>query len=158
MVAPSSSIPFTLKRSNREIPSDFSHSNFQPYLQPSNPQAQFGCPHARKANSRDAGTGGPPGNSSYTNLATDETITRDAGGNIPDENISKDSNEPGFFDMLWFWWNLFSSSSSSSSSFDQSQYHITTIPPGTLSMANTGQPNSGGSQFFINVCYHIARA
>ena len=23
--------------------------------------------------------------------------------------------------------------------------------PGTLSMANTGQPNSGGSQFFINV-------
>ena len=23
--------------------------------------------------------------------------------------------------------------------------------PGTLSMANTGQPNSGGSQFFMNV-------
>ena len=23
--------------------------------------------------------------------------------------------------------------------------------PGTLSMANTGQPNSGGSQFFLNV-------
>merc|ERR1712151_881569 len=41
---------------------------------------------------------------------------RDAGGNIPDENIDKSSNEPG-----------------------------------TLSMANTGRPNSGGSQFFINV-------
>ena len=26
-----------------------------------------------------------------------------------------------------------------------------TNAPGTLSMANTGQPNSGGSQFFINV-------
>merc|ERR1711924_253918 len=41
---------------------------------------------------------------------------RSNGGNIQDENISRDSNEPG-----------------------------------TLSMANTGQPNSGGSQFFINV-------
>jgi len=26
--------------------------------------------------------------------------------------------------------------------------------PGTLSMANTGQPNSGGSQFFINVSHN----
>merc|ERR1712060_245477 len=42
--------------------------------------------------------------------------SRSRGGNIPDENISRDSNEPG-----------------------------------TLSMANPGQPNSGGSQFFINV-------
>ena len=25
------------------------------------------------------------------------------------------------------------------------------LPPGTLSMANTGSPNSGGSQFFMNV-------
>ena len=24
--------------------------------------------------------------------------------------------------------------------------------PGTLSMANTGRPDSGGSQFFINTC------
>ena len=41
---------------------------------------------------------------------------RSNGGNIMDENISKDSNAPG-----------------------------------TLSMANTGQANSGGSQFFLNV-------
>merc|ERR1719498_2226965 len=41
---------------------------------------------------------------------------RSNGGNIKDENISKDSNLPG-----------------------------------TLSMANTGAPNSGGSQFFLNV-------
>ena len=27
----------------------------------------------------------------------------------------------------------------------------TSNAPGTLSMANTGQPNSGGSQFFVNV-------
>ena len=27
----------------------------------------------------------------------------------------------------------------------------TSNKPGTLSMANTGQPNSGGSQFFLNV-------
>ena len=27
----------------------------------------------------------------------------------------------------------------------------TSNSPGTLSMANTGQPNSGGSQFFMNV-------
>merc|ERR1712187_973021 len=40
------------------------------------------------------------------------------GGNIMDENISRDSNEPG-----------------------------------TLSMANTGQPNSGGSQLFMNVVH-----
>merc|ERR1719352_1182277 len=42
--------------------------------------------------------------------------SRSNGGNIKDEKISKDSNEPG-----------------------------------TLSMANTGSPNTGGSQFFINV-------
>merc|ERR1712151_1347034 len=29
-----------------------------------------------------------------------------------------------------------------------------TNEPGTLSMANTGQPNSGGSQFFINVAHN----
>lgn len=29
-----------------------------------------------------------------------------------------------------------------------------TNAPGTLSMANTGQPNSGGSQFFINVAHN----
>merc|ERR1711879_276368 len=50
------------------------------------------------------------------NLKTGATERRSNGGNIKDENISRDSNAPG-----------------------------------TLSMANTGQPNSGGSQFFINV-------
>merc|ERR1712187_263787 len=44
------------------------------------------------------------------------TERRTGGGNIQDENISRDSNKPG-----------------------------------TLSMANTGSPNSGGSQFFMNV-------
>merc|ERR1711881_165216 len=53
------------------------------------------------------------------NLKTGAMEKRTNGGNIQDENISKDSNEPG-----------------------------------TLSMANTGQPNSGGSQFFINVVHN----
>eukprot|EP00930_Biecheleria_cincta_P069687 TRINITY_DN57398_c0_g1_i1.p1 TRINITY_DN57398_c0_g1~~TRINITY_DN57398_c0_g1_i1.p1 ORF type:complete len:224 (+),score=31.87 TRINITY_DN57398_c0_g1_i1:61-732(+) len=79
---------------------------------------QFGCPHAKDPKSRRAGTGGPP-DGTFTNLKTGEKETRSNGGNIKDELISKDSNEPG-----------------------------------TLSMANTGRPNSGGSQFFINVVHN----
>jgi cyclophilin family peptidyl-prolyl cis-trans isomerase len=30
----------------------------------------------------------------------------------------------------------------------------TSNEPGTLSMANTGQPNSGGSQFFVNTVHN----
>merc|ERR1712113_882046 len=44
---------------------------------------------------------------------------RSNGGNIKDENISRDSNVAG-----------------------------------SLSMANTGRPNSGGSQFFLNVAHN----
>ena len=78
---------------------------------------QFGCPHAKNPKSPNAGTGNPPGGSSFN--CNGKTITRDRGGNIPDELIDKTSNEPG-----------------------------------TLSMANTGQPNSGGSQFFINTVHN----
>jgi cyclophilin family peptidyl-prolyl cis-trans isomerase len=77
---------------------------------------QFGCPNAKDPTSMRAGTGGPAGSTTFTNLATGETITRNGGGCIPDELTAKISNEIG-----------------------------------TLSMANTGQPNTGGSQFFINV-------
>merc|ERR1711959_222619 len=52
-------------------------------------------------------------------MGTGGMETRSNGGNIKDELISRDSNEPG-----------------------------------TLSMANTGSPNSGGSQFFINVVHN----
>merc|ERR1711972_227752 len=76
---------------------------------------QFGCPHAKDPNSRRAGTGGPP-DGTFKNLKTGETEQRFNGGNIKDENISRDTNAPG-----------------------------------TLSMANCGQPNTGGSQFFMNV-------
>merc|ERR1712137_449983 len=76
---------------------------------------QFGCPHSKDPFSRLSGTGGPP-SGTFTNLATGAPVQRTYGGNIPDENISRDTNAPG-----------------------------------TLSMANTGRPNSGGSQFFINV-------
>merc|ERR1711934_1165342 len=76
---------------------------------------QFGCPHSKDPKSRRSGTGGPP-DGTFKNLKTGASEGRTNGGNIQDENISKDSNTPG-----------------------------------TLSMANTGRPNSGGSQFFINV-------
>ena len=32
--------------------------------------------------------------------------------------------------------------------------HKLSNEPGTLSMANTGRPNSGGAQFFINTVHH----
>merc|ERR1719436_628471 len=76
---------------------------------------QFGCPHAKDPSSRRSGTGGPK-DGTFKNLKTGGTERRSNGGNIKDENISRDSNRPG-----------------------------------TLSMANTGSPNSGGSQFFMNV-------
>ena len=82
---------------------------------------QFGCPHAKDANSSQAGTGGPAPGSTYT--CNGQTIKRNAGGSIPDEfrqaGCPKISNEPF-----------------------------------TLSMANTGQPDSGGSQFFINTVHN----
>merc|ERR1719491_2477351 len=76
---------------------------------------QFGCPNAKDPKSRRAGTGGPL-DGSFKNLRTGGTERRSNGGNIRDENISKDTNASG-----------------------------------TLSMANTGSPNTGGSQFFMNV-------
>ena len=77
--------------------------------------AQFGCPNAKDPNSRAAGTGGPA-DGEFKNIKTGAMEKRSNGGNIKDENISRDTNDVG-----------------------------------TLSMANTGSPNSGGSQFFINV-------
>merc|ERR1719163_169689 len=76
---------------------------------------QFGCPHSKDPKSRRAGTGGPA-DGTFKNLKTGATERRFNGGNIQDENISKDTNAPG-----------------------------------TLSMANCGEPNTGGSQFFLNV-------
>ena len=40
-----------------------------------------------------SGTGGPKPGSKFKNLKTGEGLSRNKGGNIPDENISKDSNE-----------------------------------------------------------------
>ena len=55
---------------------------------------QFGCPHSRDPNSNRVGTGGPP-DGAFKNLATGEIERRFNGGNIKDENISKDSNVKG---------------------------------------------------------------
>ena len=79
------------------------------------PFHRFGCPNSKDPKSPRAGQGGPP-DGKFINLKTGDVETRTNGGNIQDENISKDSNDVG-----------------------------------TLSMANTGRPNSGGSQFFLNV-------
>jgi cyclophilin family peptidyl-prolyl cis-trans isomerase len=76
---------------------------------------QFGCPHSKDPVSRRSGTGGPP-DGQFKNLKTGAMEPRFNGGNIKDENISRDSNKPG-----------------------------------TLSMANCGSPNTGGSQLFMNV-------
>jgi len=80
---------------------------------------QFGCPFSKDPKSKRAGTGGPDPGSQFVNLGDNKTISRDKGGNIPDELTQKLTNEPG-----------------------------------TFSMANTGEPNSGGSQFFINVAHN----
>merc|ERR1719407_390795 len=77
--------------------------------------AQFGCPNAKNPKSSAAGTGGPS-DGQFKNLKTGAMEKRFGGGNIQDENISRDTNAPG-----------------------------------TLSMANTGSANTGGSQFFLNV-------
>jgi len=79
---------------------------------------QFGCPNAKDPKSQKAGQSGPP-DGTFKNLKTGGTERRSNGGNIQDENISKDTNAPG-----------------------------------SLSMANTGRPNSGGSQFFMNVAHN----
>mmetsp|Transcript_100053 Transcript_100053/g.260931 ORF Transcript_100053/g.260931 Transcript_100053/m.260931 type:complete len:220 (+) Transcript_100053:88-747(+) len=79
---------------------------------------QFGCPNAKDPKASNAGQGGPK-DGTFKNLVTGKKEKRKNGGNIDDEHISKDSNEPG-----------------------------------TLSMANTGRPNSGGSQFFVNVAHN----
>jgi len=79
---------------------------------------QFGCPFSKDPASQRAGTGGPPPNSAFA-VQGQGTLTRDRGGNIPDEFTCQITNAPG-----------------------------------TLSMANTGAPNSGGSQFFINTVHN----
>ncbi|CAK0847017.1 unnamed protein product [Prorocentrum cordatum] len=61
--------------------------------------AQFGCPNAKDATSPRAGTGGPAPQTKYTNLADGSTVTRNAGGCIPDELTEKLSNEPGTLSM-----------------------------------------------------------
>lgn len=76
---------------------------------------QFGCPYSKDPKSLSAGTGGPAPNSKFINLANHTEVSRNSGGNIPDEC-------PGMSNEV-----------------------------GTLSMANTGAPQTGGSQFFINV-------
>ena len=91
-----------------------SHRPADRTLQRSNPE----CPKDRP------GMGGPAADSTFTNEATGEAVTRAESkrpngssiGVIPDERVARISNVPG-----------------------------------TVAMATTGGPNSSGSQFFFNV-------
>mmetsp|Transcript_56928 Transcript_56928/g.133742 ORF Transcript_56928/g.133742 Transcript_56928/m.133742 type:complete len:259 (-) Transcript_56928:26-802(-) len=76
---------------------------------------QFGCPYSKDMSSQWVGRGGPE-EKPFKNLITGKDVERLETGNIEDEFLTHDGNEPG-----------------------------------TLSMANAGVKNSGGSQFFINV-------
>lgn len=59
---------------------------------------QFGCPFSKDPNSARAGTGGPQGGSAFS-LPDGSTVTRDGGGNIPDEFIGEISNDVGTISM-----------------------------------------------------------
>ena len=101
---------------------------------------QFGCPLSKDPTSSRAGTGGPEGGTSFT-TADGTTIKRNGGGNIPDELTAKISNEPG----------TPRSRLQPPSTYGYSLRHLRLQPrlhtvAGTLSMANTGAPDSGGSQ------------
>merc|ERR1719194_250685 len=54
---------------------------------------QFGCPYSKDPKSSRAGTGGPP-DGTFKNLKTGAIEKRSGGGNIKDENISRDTNAP----------------------------------------------------------------
>jgi len=53
---------------------------------------QFGCPHSRDPDHPAAGTGGPQGGTSFTIWGTDQVVTRDANGKIPDEHTARIPN------------------------------------------------------------------
>lgn len=179
------------------------------------PQNQFGCPHSKDPNSRRAGTGGPPGGSTYE-VPGRGTVTRTADGSIPDEfrdsSCPRLSNEPGTLSMVSASYpKVFMKHTPShthqcnfhflsKSKVSLSTWQKSVIPKNfnhvLMSMsrkdfvgdsscvacgcdasrtllesfliknlisiksssffyqANTGQPNSGGSQFFINVAHN----
>lgn len=103
---------------------------------------QFGCPHAKDPNSGRAGTGGPDPDSTFTVVGTGEVITRTR-GNIPDELHDSKCRRPRTAGA-----RLTKCRSVGAVATETSN------EPGTLSMANTGAPNSGGSQFFINTVHN----
>eukprot|EP00668_Euglena_longa_P011400 GGOE01013801.1.p1 GENE.GGOE01013801.1~~GGOE01013801.1.p1 ORF type:complete len:248 (+),score=69.72 GGOE01013801.1:35-745(+) len=62
--------------------------------------AQFGCPYSRHTDRmQNAGVGAPEEDSEFKNLVTNETLTRDEEGQIPDEFTAKISNKSGTLAM-----------------------------------------------------------
>lgn len=101
---------------------------------------QFGCPLTRNDPFADAaGTGGPDPHSTFVVAATAATPTATGASSSSNATASKEytrNGEGGIPDELTT---------------------RLTNGPGTLSMANTGAPESGGSQIFINVAGAYSR-
>ena len=110
---------------------------------------QFGCPFSKDPKSSRAGTGGPP-DGTFKNLVSGGTETRSNGGNIKDECAAPAVPLAALQSAC-----LPQAISLASAAIPGRRYAAKiSNEPGTLSMANTGQPNSGGSQFFMNTVHN----
>ena len=110
---------------------------------------QFGCPFSKDPKSSRAGTGGPP-DGTFKNLVSGGTETRSNGGNIKDECAAPAVPLAALQSAC-----LPQANSLASAAIPGRRYAAKiSNEPGTLSMANTGQPNSGGSQFFMNTVHN----
>ena len=110
---------------------------------------QFGCPYSKDPKSQRAGTGGPP-DGTFKNLVSGATETRSNGGNIKDECAAPAVPLAALQSA-----SLPQSIPLASAAIPGRRYAAKiSNEPGTLSMANTGSPNSGGSQFFMNTVHN----
>ena len=110
---------------------------------------QFGCPYARDPQSPKSGTGGPPPGSSF--VACDgKHYSRNNDGECGMEWLLLFFVERPLNNNVHLNDNIFCSLGGIPDEMGDRLHQISNLA-GTLSMANTGNPDSGGSQFFINV-------
>ena len=108
---------------------------------------QFGCPFSKNPENPKAGTGGPE-DGMFKNLATGDMESRTNGGNIEDEFVSKDSNGVGTLSMAN------TGTIYPRRSFQRPSFVARALTIRRSLSVSSGHPNSGGSQFFINVSTH----
>jgi cyclophilin family peptidyl-prolyl cis-trans isomerase len=115
---------------------------------------QFGCRHAKDPNSPKSGTGGPSPNTVFTGCdGKTYKRTNDGGMYVTIGPFFYSWILVAHFSLLFslsFFLSFLFLGGDSPDEIGQAHQKISN-EPGTLSMANTGQPQSGGSQFFINV-------